>query len=76
MKRKRGMALGIAALAVYIVGGIAAFGGMALIAFMKGRDLWGWGEGRSIGYLFLCTGVCFSFFGVLMMRIFRNRWRA
>jgi hypothetical protein len=76
MVRKRGMALGVAALVVYIIGGIATFGGLGLIAFMKGRDLWGWGEGRSIGYLFLCTGICFSVIGVLMMRIFRNRWAA
>ncbi len=76
MARKRGMVLGVAALVVYIIGGIATFGGLGMIAFMKGRDFCGWGEGRSIGFLFLCTGICFSFMGVLMMRIFRNRWAA
>ena len=76
MARKRGIALGVVSLVVYIIGGLAAFGGLGLIAFMKGRDLWGWGDGRSIGYLFLCVGVCFSVIGVLLMRIFRNRWAA
>ncbi len=76
MAKRDGMALGIAALVVYIIGGIATFGGIGLVAFMKGRDLWGWGDGRSIGFLFLCTGICLSIFGVLMMRVFRNRWRA
>jgi len=67
------MALGIAALIIYVIGGISAFIGMGLIAFMKGKDLWGWGDGRSIGFLFLCTGLCVSVLGVLLMRIFRNR---
>lgn len=76
MARKRGIVLGVAALVTYIIGGIATFGGLSLIAFMKGRDLWGWGDGRSIGFLFLCIGIFFSVIGVLMMRIFRNRWAA
>jgi len=73
MAKTRGMTLGVAALVVYIIGGIATFGGMALIAFMKGKDLLGWGDGRSIGFLFLCVGLCLSIIGVLLMRIFRNR---
>ena len=73
MAKKKGIALGVAALVVYIIGGIATFGGMGMVVFMKGRDLWGWGDGRSIGFLFLCTGLCISVLGVLMMRIFRNR---
>jgi hypothetical protein len=73
MVRRRGSALGIAALAVYVVGGVSTFGGMGLVAFMKGRDLCGIGDGRSIGWLFLCVGLCLSILGVLLMRIFRNR---
>jgi hypothetical protein len=76
MARKKGMALGVVALVIYIIGGIGTFGGLGLIAFMKGRDLLGWGDGRSIGYLFLCAGLCFSLIGVLLMRLFRNRWAA
>jgi len=76
MAKRQGMALGVAALVVYIIGGIATFGGLGLVVFMKGRDLWGWGEGRSIGYLFLCVGLCLSVMGVLLMRLFRNRWAA
>ncbi|TWJ32668.1 hypothetical protein JN12_00643 [Geobacter argillaceus] len=73
MKDKRGFALGICALLIYIVGGIGTFGGIAMIALLKGHDLWGWGDGRAIGYLFLCTGLALSILGVLLMRILRNR---
>jgi hypothetical protein len=73
MAKKQGIALAVTAFVLYILGGVGTFGGLALIGFMKGRDLLGWGEGRSIGYLFLCAGLCLSVIGVLLMRLFRNR---
>ncbi|MBT1073355.1 hypothetical protein [Pelotalea chapellei] len=73
MPKKQGIGLAMLAFGVYILGGIGCFGGIALIALMKGRDLWGWGDARTIGYLALCVGVCFSILGVLLMRLFRNR---
>ncbi len=73
MGARSGLILPITALAIYVLGGVGAFGGIALIVFMKGRDLFGYGDGRSIGFLFLCTGVCLSLLGVILMRIFRNR---
>jgi len=73
MAKRKGMAMGVSALIVYIIGGIATFTGMGMIAFMKGHDLWGLGDGRGIGFLCLFTGLCISVFGVLLMRIFRNR---
>jgi len=73
MAKIQGIGLAVIAFAAYIVGGIGSFGGVGLIMFMQGRDLFGWGEGRSIGYLFLCVGLCLSILGVLLMRIFRNR---
>lgn len=73
MAKPQGIALALLAFGIYIIGGIGTFSGVALILLMKGRDLLGWGEGRSIGYLFLCVGLCFSILGVLLMRIFRNR---
>ncbi|HTP65909.1 MAG TPA: hypothetical protein VMJ66_11005 [Geobacteraceae bacterium] len=73
MAPRRGAALGILALVLYIIGGISTFGAFWLILFMNGRDLRGWGDGRSIGFLFLCTGLCLSAFGVMLMRIYRNR---
>jgi hypothetical protein len=73
MAVRQGIALGIVALALYLVGGVATFGGLGLVAFMKGSDVLGLGDGRSIGWLFLCSGLCLSILGVLLMRIFRNR---
>lgn len=73
MSQKRGIILGVVALIVYVIGGLSAFTGIGLIVFMKGKDLLGLGEGRTIGYLFLCVGAVLSILGVLLMRIFRNR---
>jgi hypothetical protein len=73
MKDKRGFTLGICAMLVYIVGGIGTFCGIGMIALLRGQNLWGWGEGRAIGYLFLCVGLALSILGVLLMRILRNR---
>lgn len=73
MKNVSGMKLGIAALSVYVLGGVGVFGGIWLILFMRGKDLLGLGEGHTIGYLFLCVGASLSILGVLLMRIFRNR---
>lgn len=73
MAKKQGIGLAVVAFAIYIIGGIGTFGGVALVIMMKGRDLWGWGDGRSIGYLLLCSGTALSIIGVLFMRIFRNR---
>lgn len=73
MGKQQGIMLAVVAFAVYIAGGIGIFSGIGLIALMKGKDLFGLGDGRSIGYLFLCVGACLSVLGVLLMRIFRNR---
>ena len=73
MKTIDGMKLGITALGIYIIGGFGVFGGIGMIALLSGHNLWGWGDGRTIGYLFLCVGAACSILGVLMMRIFRNR---
>ncbi len=70
----KGYAGGIAALSIFIFGGISAFTGIALIALMKGRDLFGLGDGRTLGFLFLCVGACLSIMGVLIMRLVRNRF--
>jgi hypothetical protein len=65
--------LGVGALAIYILGGIGVFAGIGMVALMGGQNLWGWGDGGSIGYLLLFVGAGLSVFGVLLMRIFRNR---
>ena len=75
MKRK-GSGLGIAALVIYILGGLLTFSGLAMAVFMDGRDLAGLGDGRSVGWLFLCVGLSMTIMGVLLMRVFRNRWLA
>jgi hypothetical protein len=61
------------AMLVYIFGGLATFAGIILIILMKGRDLWGLGDGSSFGYLLVCVGLLFSILGVAVMRFLRNR---
>lgn len=73
MAKNSGIALAVVAMGLYIFGGVLTFIGLYLIIFMHGSDFFGWGEGRSLGYLFLCVGLSLSIIGVLFMRIFRNR---
>ena len=68
------MAGAIFALSTFILGGVMTFSGLGLIAFMKNRDLFGMGEGRSFGILLVCVGLLASILGVLIMRIMRNRF--
>lgn len=72
--KDKGLLLAVCAMVVYIIGGLGTFSGLALIFLMKGKDLFGLGDGRSLGYVFLCVGLSLSVLGVLLMRIFRNRF--
>jgi hypothetical protein len=47
--------------------------GLVLIGIVGERDLWGWGQASSIGYLCFGAGLCLTILGVLVMRIMRNR---
>ena len=67
------MAVAIIALAVFVLGGISTFTGLGLLAFMRNRDLFGLGDGRSIGVSMVCMGLIGSVLGVLLMRLYRNR---
>ena len=71
--KKQGIGLAVVAFSLYIMGGLATFTGLGLISFMNGKNFFGLGDGRGLGYLFLCVGLCLSILGVLLMRIFRNR---
>jgi len=70
----RGMFLGLISLTIFILGGISTFSGIGMIVLLKGRDLMGLGDGSTMGYLFVCVGMCGSVAGVLLMRILRNRF--
>lgn len=61
------------ALAIYVVGGLGIMSGLVMIGILGRQELWGWGEARSIGYLFFGVGIGLSVLGVLVMRILRNR---
>lgn len=73
MKDKE-LLLSILAMGVYIVGGIGTLLGMGLILLMKGKDLWGLGEGHTLGYLLVAVGLVLTILGVFIMRILRNRY--
>jgi len=73
MKDKRGLLLAGVAFGLYLIGGISTFAGLVMIFLLKGRHFLDWGEIHTVGYLFLCVGLCLSILGVLLMRVFRNR---
>ena len=73
MTKDTDLLLAICAFALYIVGGLATFAGLGLFFFIGGEDILGWGSGKALGYLSICVGLCLSIFGVLFMRILRNR---
>ncbi|KIH75449.1 hypothetical protein SAMN05660860_03434 [Geoalkalibacter ferrihydriticus] len=68
-----GLGLGIAALAVFVAGGLAVFGGLVLWAFYRNDFILGLGTGEAFGYLGICVGLLLSILGVLLMRLLRNR---
>ena len=72
-KQPRDLLLAGLALSVYIFGGVAVMVGMVLIGIVGERDLWGWGQANSLGYLFFGVGLCLTILGVLIMRVMRNR---
>jgi hypothetical protein len=73
MKDKE-LILSILAIGVYIVGGVGTLFGVGLILLMKGKDLWGLGDGHTLGYLLVAVGLVLTIFGVLIMRLLRNRY--
>jgi hypothetical protein len=73
MKIQKDLIWGVTAMGIYVVGGIVTFSAIAMVGLLSGKDVAGWGDGRSLGYLMLCLGFFLSIMGVLLMRIFRNR---
>ena len=73
MKRWYGLILAALALSSYVAGGLLIMAGLIMIGVYGAEDLWGWGEARGIGYMAFGIGICMSIFGVLIMRIMRNR---
>ena len=65
--------LEVAAFVGYIIGGVGTLAGLAVILLADQRDLGFWGQGRSLGLLLVCVGLCLSVAGVLLVRYFRNR---
>ena len=73
MRRWQGLIWAVLALSFYVVGGLLIMGGLILIGILGAQDLWGWGEARGIGYMAFGIGIFLSIFGVMIMRIMRNR---
>lgn len=63
-----GMLLAYLALLFNLGGGVATLFGVYLVAFGAQTDLAGLGEARSLGYLFVCVGLCAVAGGVLIGR--------
>ena len=72
-KKNTGYALIYASLALYIVGGISIFVGVALMVLMKGQSYGEWGRMDSFGYVLLFAGLSLTILGVLFMRVIHNR---
>ena len=73
MRRWQGLIWAVLALSFYVVGGLLIMAGLILIGIIGSQDLWGWGEARGIGYMAFAIGIFLSIFGVMIMRIMRNR---
>lgn len=73
-KAWRGWVLAAFALSIFVAGGLSVMAGLVMIGFLGPQDIWGWGEARTVGYLFFLVGACLSVLGVLIMRIMRNRY--
>jgi hypothetical protein len=67
------MVVPVIALATFVLGGISTSTGLGLLAFMRHRDLFGLGDGRSVGVSLTIMGLIGSILGVLLMRLYRNR---
>ena len=67
------MAVAVIALVIFVLGGIFTFTGLGLLAFMRHRDLFGLGDGRSVGVSMTIMGLFGSILGVILMRFYRNR---
>jgi hypothetical protein len=73
LAKRRSMVVPVIALATFVLGGISTFTGLGLLAFMRHRDLFGLGDGRSVGVSLTIMGLIGSILGVLLMRLYRNR---
>jgi len=67
------MAVAVTALVIFILGGLATFTGLGLLAFMKHKDVLGLGSGESMGVSLVIVGLIGSVLGVVLMRFYRNR---
>ncbi|EAT14548.1 hypothetical protein [Desulfuromonas acetoxidans] len=71
--KKFAVSLGVIGLVLNLVGGVSALFGVYLIAFKAGVEMFGWGNAKTFGYLFLCVGLCLVAGGVLLASYVRNR---
>jgi hypothetical protein len=69
----RGDILGVMALVLNMLAGVAVMGGMMLLMLGKGHNIYGWGDGRGIGLLFACIGFSGMAAAVLLSVVARRR---
>ena len=71
--REFGVLLGYLGLVFNVVGGVATLAGVGFIVFGAGSELVaGWGDARTLGYLFFCVGLCFVAAGLVLARYVRS----
>jgi len=70
--RNRGVFLAYLGLIFNLVGGISALGGVYLIAFRSHTAIGVLGQADTLGYLFVCVGLCVVAAGVLLARYARR----
>lgn len=74
MAKRSSSVLGVAALSIFIAGGVLTFSGIGYLLYLTGFNLFAPGAGSGLALVLIFAGLGLSMAGVFMMRVCRNRW--